>query len=256
MEPMNTHPADDLNNAKKNFYPLELVPVVLSIYVLGALSAQTFFKLPDSTNLLLNKIDSLICIVFIYDFFARFFLAPKKLAFLKWGWIDLVSSIPMLDILRWGRLVRVIRVFRTLRAFRSTKILLPFIFKNKPQSILATVAMVAFLLTVAASIAVLNFETLPESNIKTPGDAIWWAFVSIATVGGDKFPVTIEGRIVAVILFTAGIGLVGTFTAYVATSFLGSEIKKRENEIDVLRQEIKLVGEKVESLENILKKKF
>ena len=54
------------------------------------------------------------------------------------------------------------------------------------------------LLVIFSSIAILNVETAPESNIKTAEDAIWWAFVTITTVGyGDKFPVTTEGRIIA-----------------------------------------------------------
>lgn len=61
-------------------------------------------------------------------------------------------------------------------------------------------------------------ETAPESNIKTAEDAIWWAFVTITTVGyGDRFPVTTEGRIIAALLMTAGVGLFGTFTGFIAS---------------------------------------
>ena len=50
---------------------------------------------------------------------------------------------------------------------------------------------------------------------KSAENAIWWADVTITTVGyGDKFPVTTEGRLIAVVLMTAGVGLFGTFTAY------------------------------------------
>ena len=59
-----------------------------------------------------------------------------------------------------------------------------------------------------SSIAILQVETDPNSNIKTAEDAIWWSYVTITTVGyGDKYPVTTEGRIIAVILMTVGVGL-------------------------------------------------
>jgi voltage-gated potassium channel len=59
------------------------------------------------------------------------------------------------------------------------------------------------------------------SNIKNFGDGIWWAFVSVTTVGyGDKYPVTTSGRFLAVALLVLGISLLATITASVATSFI------------------------------------
>lgn len=69
-----------------------------------------------------------------------------------------------------------------------------------------------------SSIAILQVETKEASNIKTAEDALWWSYVTITTVGyGDKFPVTTEGRIIAMLLMTVGVGLFGTFTGYVAS---------------------------------------
>jgi voltage-gated potassium channel len=68
-------------------------------------------------------------------------------------------------------------------------------------------SLVALLLTVFCSIAILHFENDSNGNIKTAEDAIWWAFVTITTVGyGDRFPVTSEGRIIAAVLMSAGVG--------------------------------------------------
>ncbi|MCX6906546.1 MAG: ion transporter [Verrucomicrobia bacterium] len=224
--------------------------IVLSLYVLGAVCVQTFFKLSPEMDALLNNIDTGICFIFLGDFFYRFYKAPSKLRFLKWGWIDFVSSIPLLDQLRWGRMVRVVRLFRILRAFRSTKVLLGFVFRNRAQSTFAAVTLTCLLLTIFSSIAMLNFETDPQSNIKTPEDALWWSSSTITTVGyGDKYPVTTEGRIVAVILMTAGVGLFGTFTAFVASSFLGFQQKREQAEIKELIAEVKRLHEKIETMQ-------
>ncbi|MBM3452384.1 MAG: two pore domain potassium channel family protein [Bacteroidetes bacterium] len=72
-----------------------------------------------------------------------------------------------------------------------------------------------------STIRILQVENDPKSNIKTAEDAIWWADVTITTVGyGDKFPVTSEGRIISAILMTTGVGLFGIFTAFVAPWFV------------------------------------
>jgi len=247
---------DEEQTASKNQSKLtysQCLILVLSIYVLAALFIQKAFVLSPETNVLLDRIDFAICLIFIYDFFARLYRADSKRSFLKWGWIDLVSSIPMFDFLRWGRLVRIIRILRILRAFRSTRILVHYLFRNRAKGTFGTVALISIVLVIFSSIAILHFEDLPESNIKTPSDAMWWAFVTITTVGyGDKFPLTHEGRIIAAVLMTAGVGLFGTFTAYVATFFLEAEHKQEESEIRQLLREVRVLRSKLEAIESRL----
>ncbi len=215
-------------NKENKLGALNLVVIVLTIYVLVALIVDTLFKLSPETSILLNYIDIAICIFFFIEFSIRFYRAENKLKFMRWGWIDLVSSIPMVNFLRAGRLLRLIRLIRVVRAFRSTKQFVNHIFKNKAQGALTSVSIIAVLLIIFSAIAILQVENDPNSNIKSAEDAIWWAYVTITTVGyGDKFPVTTEGRIIAAILMTAGVGLFGTFTAYVSSLFVID--KKTEN---------------------------
>jgi voltage-gated potassium channel len=101
-----------------------------------------------------------------------------------------------------------------------------------------------------SSIAVLNFETAPKSNIKDPEDALWWAFTTVSTVGyGDKYPVTTEGRITAVILITCGVGLFGVYTAFIAKLFVAEDRKDHSPEIAALAQEVRLLRERIEGWE-------
>lgn len=205
---------------------LQLIVLILSVYVLLALLIDTFFKLNSEVSQILELFDNLICVFFLSEFLFRFYKAESKIRFMKWGWIDLISSIPSFDFLRPGRVIRLFRLLRLLRAFRSTKILISYVFKNRKQGAFSSVAIISILLVIFSSIAILYFETDPNSNIKTAEDAIWWAFVTITTVGyGDKFPITTGGRIIAAILMTAGVGLFGTFTGFVASWFLEEKNK-------------------------------
>ncbi len=212
--------------AKSELGYLNLIVLVLSIYVLVAMLIDTAVVLPKETSTLLSYIDNAICLIFFIEFCIRLYQAENKAKFMRWGWIDLISSIPMVDFLRFGRILRIIRLLRIIRAFKSTKELLNHLLKNKAKGAFTSVAILAILLIIFSAIAILQVEKDPNSNIKTAEDAIWWAYVTITTVGyGDKFPVTTEGRVIAAILMTAGVGLFGTFTAYVASWFV---IEKKE----------------------------
>ena len=63
-----------------------------------------------------------------------------------------------------------------------------------------------------AALGVLDAERAsPDANIVTFGDAIWWAFVTITTVGyGDYYPVTTPGRVVAVLLMAGGVAVLSS----------------------------------------------
>ncbi len=211
--------------------PFEMIILILSLYVLGVVFYQTAFELSPDINRLLNYIDTIICIIFIYDFFHRFFRSHQKATFLRWNWIDLASSIPMINIIRFGRLFRVIRILRILRAFRSTKLIVEYLFENRAGGILATVSLVSILLTLSSAIIILNIETDPASNINTPGEALLWSFAILTTVGlADLYPVTTWGKVLAVILMVTGVALAGTFTGYIANVFIESARKPSDSQ--------------------------
>jgi voltage-gated potassium channel len=99
--------------------------------------------------------------------------------------------------------------------------------------------LISITLVIFSSIAILNVETKPESNIKGAEDALWWAVVTITTVGyGDKYPITTEGRIIGALLMTAGVGLFGAFTGYVASWFLGSRQKSEADTTDTVNERL------------------
>jgi len=209
------------NKAEEQLPLFQIVIIVLSIYVLAALIVSTFIKLSPEVQRLLNLIDNCICVVFLLDFVYRFWKAENKLQFMKWGWIDLIASIPTLNYSRAGRIIRLIRLLRLLRVFRSTKMLLNHVFRKKAKGAFTTAMIIAVLMIIFSSIAILQVEDTKDSNIKSAEDALWWSYTTITTVGyGDKFPVTTEGRIIAALLMTVGVGLFGTFTGFVASWFV------------------------------------
>jgi voltage-gated potassium channel len=109
---------EDQSKSKETvFGGLSLIILILSLYVFVSLIVTTFFSVTPEVYKILLQIDNFICIIFLIDFFYRFYQAPNKLKFLKWGWIDFISSIPFIDFLRVGRLLRLLRLLRILRGY-------------------------------------------------------------------------------------------------------------------------------------------
>lgn len=227
---------------------LELLVLLLSLYSLGALSAELLLALDAATRALLGRIDDVVCGIFLMDFAVHLWLAPAKGKFMRTGWIDLVSSIPQVSWLRWGR---VFRVFRILRAARSLQAVYAHFRGDRARGAFVAVGLLSLIAVLFATIAVFELERdHPGSNIHSGGDSLWWAFATITTIGyGDHFPVSAGGRVVAVVLVVFGLSFFGTFTAYVASYFLEKAQLKEESEIHHLIREVRLLREKIEALE-------
>ncbi|WP_369778815.1 potassium channel family protein [Streptomyces sp. R33] len=148
---------------------------------------------------------------FAADYLMRLGLSTAKKAFVRTHWLDLVAVLlPMLQPLRLLRLV-------------STLLLVGRRARMAPQIRLTTyVAGAVVGLLMFGSLAVLSVERdAPDGNIKNLGDAVWWSFTTMTTVGyGDHSPTTGLGRVLAVGLMLSGIALLGVVTANIAAWFI------------------------------------
>ncbi len=214
-------------SSAERFGIVEFTILVLTVLVLAALVVDTLTVLPRGVAQLIHWMDTTVCVVFLTDFCIRFRRAESKREFMKWGWIDLVASIPNLPFLRWGRLVRVLRVIRLLRGVRSVHRVFQLLFRDSVKSGFVSIGLTAFLLVVFSSVSVLICERTPDANIQTAGDAVWWSVSTVTTVGyGDKYPTTTEGRILGMVVMIGGVGLFGGLSGLVAALFLGAREKR------------------------------
>ncbi len=242
--------------AKENVGFFQIFIFLLSVYVIGALVADAFIEFDPEVKVLLQRIDNVICLVFLSDFLWRFFRAPRKLEFMKWGWIDLLSSIPAWNGFLWGRSVRLLRILRLIRAFRSFKALSAHLFHDFRKGVLASVGIGVVFLVLFCSIGVLSFERdTPGANIHNGNDALWWAMTTVTTVGyGDKVPISPEGRMIAIVLMVGGVAMFSVLTALIASQFVrvteGDPLRRIEAKLDAIQRELEEVrrgrGEKPE----------
>jgi voltage-gated potassium channel len=100
---------------------------------------------------------------------------------------------------------------------------------NRAQSALLSVMLMIILLLEFGGMGMAWAEQQdPDANIKTGGDSLWWAYVTITTVGyGDRYPVTESGRLIGVLVLTAGVGLFAVLTGFLANFFLTPRRERR-----------------------------
>lgn len=214
--------------------------LLLSLFALANLAAYATGRLRPETAEILQLADVIVCVFFLADFLVQLATVPDKLRyFFTWGWLDLLSSIPTIDAMRWGRLLRMFRIVRVLRGIRAAKLISELLHKRAQNAALAAF-IISLVLITFSSIAILRFEEFASGgNIKNAQDALWWTFATITTVGyGDRYPVTAEGRLVAAVLMSAGVGLFSTFSAFLATWFLGEKNDSTGDELAALRAEV------------------
>jgi len=150
-----------------------------------------FLLLPIDQDVknLAYTIDIGITPIFLFDFFRRLFRAPGKWEYLikGGGWLDFIGSLPF-PILRLARLYRMWHEYRTLRRLGMRHLWITFI-KSRADSTLMTIVFLTIIVIEFAGIFILVTEGHdPTANIKTASDALWWAYVTVTTVGyGDKY---------------------------------------------------------------------
>jgi voltage-gated potassium channel len=188
-------------------------------------------------------INLVVWVLFVVDYLVRLAMATDRLSFVRRSWLDLVIiAVPI---------VRPLRAVRGLQALRAIS--------YGGASLTRRNVVAAVAITVAAGGAVASLSMLdaersnPDANIKTYGDALWWALSTMTTVGyGDRYPTTAEGRLIAAALMLAGVALLGVITASLASWFVERigqanrieqetllTIRVLRTDLDELRQELR-----------------
>lgn len=239
-----------MKSPPKNGAPYQVFALTLSVTALLALVVQLFFAGMPETRRVLLIADTVLCAAFFIDFLVHLATADSKWRYLvTWGWIDLVSSIPVFMIGRWGRLARIARALQWIRALRVSTVLWRALMIERRRSASLASIVVAFWLLIGGSIAILQFEQVPGANILTAEDALWWALSTMTTVGyGDRFPVTTEGRMIAAVLMITGVGLFGVLSGTIAGWFLASESTSHADRDAKIAAELASLREAVDKL--------
>lgn len=160
----------------------------------------------------------------------------------------------MIEPLRFARIFHILRVILVIRSSRS---IVKQVLSNRKETTIASILLLlVVLLTLGSSLMLFVEGHSPDANITSGADALWWALVTISTVGyGDHYPVTELGKIIAAAVILCGVGLFGMISGLI-TSVITSPSKmqtlkaeQKEKQMLVLLEQQQVILQRLEKLE-------
>lgn len=193
--------------AISNISVLFILVVLYSVFIT---LFEFFIPLTSEMLKLIAFNDIVVAIVILVNMIYSFINSGNRLKFLKWAWIPILAILPVFGIFddmafvnSIFRFILLVSIFHEMRDPANAKF-------NPSVSF----AMTGFIVLIVCCVLILHFEQAPDSNIITALDSVYWAVVTIATVGyGDMHPVTDGGKIVSMILIFTGVGIFASFIA-------------------------------------------
>lgn len=203
---------------------LDVPLTILAFVTLGLLILELVGNLSPSWAARVSQTQTAIWAVFVAAFLVELVLAPSKLTYLRSNWLTAVAiALPAL------RSIRILRAARALRGLSLVRILTTV---NRGSRELGTIVQrgqfgyvlaLTGVVTVTAAAGAYYFErTEPAANILTPGDAFWWAVTIVTTVNSPYETITLEGRVIALLLRVFGLAISGYLTAIIAAYLIGA----------------------------------
>lgn len=202
--------------------------LVAALALIPVLAIPYIWDVNSATETTLTAAAWFIWALFVIEYLVLFTLAPNRWHMFRTHLFDLlIIVLPFLRPLRAARSLRLLRLvsvtgrvgigFRAVAGRRGTRFFL---------------LGVGGLIVVGALLTFAFERNADGSNIESFPDALWWAVVTVTTVGyGDHFPLSVEGRAVAVVLMMVGIGALGIVTANIAAFFIESDEADANQEV-------------------------
>lgn len=227
-----------------------LVLVVAGLSLILVL-LETFLTLSAETMHGLIIVDHIACAVFLIDILVRWRRQGWGVRYWRWGWLDVLASIPLDTAFRFFQAARIYRVIRAIRALRRLQVVAGE--GTLTESLLALPGIATLLVLFCTNLVLEVEQGAPGSHIQDHGDAIWWALSTVTTVGyGDVYPITQEGRIIGGVLMFVGIALFGSMSALITSKLIRPQ---EQRDHAAYREELKQLHADVRELRDALRRR-
>lgn len=164
----------------------------------------------------------IVCSIFFVTAVFRLMIAQYRQRHWLRDLIFATASIPYMDILEWSGAymehssVRILAFAPVLISIMATVVILEWLIEGKKRRLMAAYVLTVTMFTYISALLFYDCEMGVNSHLKSFGDALWWAWMNVTTVGAAIFPVTTVGKVVCVLLPVVGMMFFPIFTVYVS----------------------------------------
>ena len=156
------------------------------------------------------------------------------------GIVDLLTILPVfflsgMVVFRMMRVVRILRLFKINANFDSFNVITSVLYEKRRQLISSIFIILILMLAASLSMYSAEHEAQPD-QFKNAFSGIWWSVSPLLTVGyGDIYPITLAGRIMAIIITFLGVGGVAIPTGIISAGFVEqyTELSNNTDESDI-----------------------
>ena len=166
-----------------------------------------------------------VCIIFIVDFASALTARDSVNNYFLLNLLSLIVSIPYLNILDWmdvtlDRGVAVtVAALPLLRSFVAMGVVVKWFINGKANRLFGAYLFTVVCFTYLAALMFFDYEVGVNEKLNGFGNALWWAWMNVTTVGAAIFPVTAVGKVLAVLLPALGMMFFPIFTIYVTNMY-------------------------------------
>lgn len=207
---------------KKDIYGiLHIIILLLSMFLVLSISIDIFKGIEDFTQSAYNKVQFWICVWFLISFVIEFVMADDKWKYFRSHFIFLLIAIPYQNIIPYlglslpSELAYSIRFMPLLRGGYALAIVVGWFTNNKVSSLFVTYLSMLMATVYFSSLAFYALEYKMNPAVTEYGDAVWWAFMNVTTVGSNIIAMTVTGKVLTVLLAAVGMMMFPIFTVYV-----------------------------------------
>lgn len=199
---------------------MHTIVLVLSVLLIVFISYDTFNGENFIDNLAYMRFQFWMCMFFILDFFVEWIYAERKWRYFCTRFIFLLLSIPYLNILPYLELgprlehLYILRFIPLSRAALAISIVFGYFSKNAVTNLFSSYLVILLMIVYFCSLIFFQYEHGVNTDVDTYWTALWWSAMNMSTVGCYINPLTVEGRVIAVVLPIAGMIIFPLFTVY------------------------------------------
>lgn len=211
----------DLSKKKDIYSFLHISILLLSVFLVLSISLDIFKGIEVYTQSSYLKVQFWICLWFLLSFLIEFIMADNKWKYFCSHFIFLLVAIPYQNIIpyfNWSlstELTYVIRFIPLLRGGYALAIVVGWFTSNRVSSLFVTYLSVLMATVYFSSLAFYALEYKMNPAVTQYGDAVWWAFMNVTTVGSNIIAMTVTGKVLTVLLAAIGMMMFPIFTVYV-----------------------------------------